>query len=75
MSFGTHVTVEGYIVVKLQSDYVAVRDASSEMIVGIPSERFGGQQVGRETRVRLMGEGDRREAGQRYILVTFLTLM
>ncbi len=75
VSFGTYVTVEGNIVAHLRSDYFTFRDASGEIMVEIPSERFGGQQVGPETRVRLMGEVDRRAAGQRYIWVKSLTLM
>jgi uncharacterized protein (TIGR00156 family) len=71
---GTYVTMEGNIVAHLRGDYYQFSDGSGEIRVEIPSGTFGGQQVGAETRVRIMGEVDQSSAG-RYVWVKSLRLI
>lgn len=70
---GTYLTLEGNLVSHLREDYYMFRDASGEMRVEISQRRFGGQQVGPNDTIRIMGEVDRSRAG-RYIWVKSLTL-
>lgn len=71
---GTYVTLEGNVIAHLREDYYRFSDGSGEMRVEIPAGTFGGQQVGPDTRVRIMGEVDRGVAG-RYIWVKSLTVL
>ena len=50
------------------------RDSTGEMRVEIPPGAFGGQQIGPEDTVRIMGELDRSIAG-RYIWVKSLQVV
>jgi uncharacterized protein (TIGR00156 family) len=66
--------MEGNIVAHLRGDYYQFSDGSGEIRVEIPSGTFGGQQVGPQTRVRIMGEVDQGGAG-RYVWVKSLSLI
>jgi uncharacterized protein (TIGR00156 family) len=72
--FGSYVTLEGNIVAHLREEYYSFSDGTGEIRVEIPGGTFGGQQVGPDTRVRIMGEVDRGFAG-RYIWVKSLTVL
>ena len=69
---GTYVTMEGNIVAHLRGDYYQFSDGTGQIRVEIPPGTFGGQQVGPETRVRIMGEIDQAISG-RYVWVKSLT--
>jgi uncharacterized protein (TIGR00156 family) len=71
---GSYHTLEGNIVSHLRDDYYMFRDSSGEMRVEIAPGRFGGQQIGPEDTVRIMGEVDRGIAG-RYFWVKSLQLV
>jgi uncharacterized protein (TIGR00156 family) len=71
---GSYVTLEGNIVAHLREEYYSFADDTGEIRVEIPGGTFGGQQVGPDTRVRLMGEVDRGITG-RYIWVKSLTVL
>lgn len=68
---GSYHTLEGNIVSHLRDDYYMFRDSSGEMRVEIAPGRFGGQQIGPEDTVRIMGEVDQGITG-RYIWVKSL---
>ncbi|WP_375691331.1 YgiW/YdeI family stress tolerance OB fold protein [Pseudooceanicola sp. LIPI14-2-Ac024] len=72
---GSYVTLEGSIVSHLRGDYYLFSDGSGEIQVEIPQRTFGGQAVTPETRVRIVGEVDRRIGGQRYIWVKSLQVI
>ncbi|MEM7076307.1 MAG: NirD/YgiW/YdeI family stress tolerance protein [Pseudomonadota bacterium] len=72
---GSYHTLEGNIVTHLRENYFMFRDATGEMRVEIPADRFGGQQVGPETTVRIMGEIDRTLTGRRYLWVKSLEVV
>lgn len=71
---GTYVTIDGNIVAHLREDYYQFSDGSAEIRIEIPRETFGGQQVGPQTRVRIMGEVDQSMSG-RYVWVKSLSLI
>lgn len=68
---GRYVTLEGNVVAHQREDYYSFQDATGTIRVEIPPERFGGQEVGPNDRVRIMGEIDTGSAG-RYIWVKSL---
>jgi uncharacterized protein (TIGR00156 family) len=71
---GSYVTLEGNVVAHLREDYYQFADATGKIRVEIPTRTFGGQQVGPETRVRIMGEVDRGFGG-RYVWVKSLAVL
>lgn len=71
---GTYVTMDGSIVAHLRGDYYQFSDGSGEIRVEIASETFGGQRVGPQSRVRIMGEVDQSSSG-RYVWVKSLSLI
>jgi len=71
---GTYVTMDGNIIAHLREDYYQFSDGSGEIRLEIPSGTFGGQQVGPQTRVRIMGEVDQALSG-RYVWVKSLRLL
>jgi uncharacterized protein (TIGR00156 family) len=72
---GSYHTLEGNIVSHLREDYFMFKDATGEMRVEIPAERFGGQPVGPENTVRIMGEIDQTLSGRRYLWVKSLQVV
>jgi uncharacterized protein (TIGR00156 family) len=48
----------------LREDYYLFRDQTGEIRVEISPGRFGGQQVGPEHAIRIMGELDQSRAGR-----------
>ncbi len=71
---GTYVTLTGSIVSHLREDYYMFRDDSGEIRVEVSGKVWGGQQVGPEKTVRIMGERDRSVAGP-YIWVKTLSVV
>jgi uncharacterized protein (TIGR00156 family) len=71
---GSYVTLEGNVVAHLREDYYRFSDGTGEIRVEIPRGTFAAQQVGPDTRVRIMGEVDRGVAG-RYVWVKSLTVL
>ena len=72
---GTYITLTGQIVAHQREDYYTFRDDTGTIRVEIPSERWGGRQVGPETTIRILGEVDRTFGGVRYIWVKSLDIV
>lgn len=71
---GSYVTVTGHVVAHQRADYYTFRDETGEIRVEIGASVWQGRKIGPETRVRLLAEVDRGNAG-RYLWVKTLDVV
>lgn len=71
----TYVTITGTIVAHLREDYYSFRDATGEIRVEIENRVWRNRKIGPDTKVRLLAEVDRNQAGTRYLWVESLEIV